>query len=90
MNQEILKKLYSQKNQEKYARITTLTLDEFPIDRIEGKITNSGSITIDGSSAMRRTCSFTMVSETTNYEDYDWALNTKFKLEIGLRLEENG
>jgi hypothetical protein len=38
-----------------------MTFDELPIETIEGKIT-TGSINIDGSSAVRRSCSLTMVT----------------------------
>lgn len=80
---EFLRELYGQKNLKKYAKVTALTLEEFPIESIEGAITQ-GSINIDGSSAVRRTCSLTMVTEQFKYDSYDWALKTKFKLEIGL------
>jgi hypothetical protein len=43
-----------------------------------------GSINVDGSSAVRRTCSLTIAAPNFNYNDYYWGLNTKFKLEIGL------
>jgi hypothetical protein len=43
-----------------------------------------GSINIDGASAVRRSCSLTMVAQDFNYNDYYWGLNTKFKLEIGV------
>jgi hypothetical protein len=39
-----------------YGRITALTFDEKPVERIEGKII-SGSINVDGKSAVRRSCS---------------------------------
>ena len=72
------------KNKEIYARITSLTFDELPVEQIEGKIT-SGSINIDGTSAVRRTCSVNMVSTNLNYHDNYWTFKTKFKLEIGIK-----
>lgn len=66
-----------------YARITALTFQETPIEYVEGRVTQ-GSINLDGASAVRRTCSLTMVASEFNYSDYYWGLNTKFKLEIGL------
>lgn len=66
-----------------YARIVALQLDESPIEAIEGRVTE-GSINIDGDSAVRRTCSLTMVAQDFNYNAFIWGLNTKFKLEIGL------
>lgn len=67
----------------KYARITALRFDELPIETIEGRVTE-GSINLDGDSAVRRTCSLTIVANDFNYQNYIWGLNTKFKLEIGL------
>ena len=51
---------------------------------IEGMATQ-GSINIDGSSAVRRSCSLTMIAKDININDYYWGLKNKFKLEIGLR-----
>lgn len=67
-----------------YARVTALNLQEFPIETIEGRVTQ-GSINIDGASAVRRTCSLTLVASDFNYSDYLWSFNTKFKLEIGVQ-----
>lgn len=72
------------KNKTIYIRITALTIDENPIETIEGRATG-GSINIDGASSVRRTCSLTMVAQGVNYHDYYWGLNTKFKLEIGVK-----
>jgi hypothetical protein len=72
----------------KYARITALTFDESPIETIEGRVTQ-GSINLDGDSAVRRTCSLTLVANDFDYSNYLWGLNTKFKLEIGLKNEIN-
>lgn len=66
-----------------YARITALQFNETPIETIEGRVTG-GSINIDGASALRRTCSLTIVAQDFNYNEYYWGLNTKFKLEIGV------
>jgi hypothetical protein len=66
-----------------YARVTALTINELPIETIEGRITQ-GSINIDGNSALRRTCSLTLVAQELNYNDFYWGLNTKFKLEVGV------
>ena len=71
------------KNKTLYARIVALSVDELPLEQIEGRITQ-GSINVDGSSAVRRTCSLTVVADNFDYSNYLWGLNTKFKLEIGL------
>ena len=80
---DFLYKLSTEKQREIYARITSLTWEENPIEFIEGKIT-SGSINVDGSSAVRRTCNLTLIAKDINIKDFNWSLNTKFKLEIGL------
>ena len=85
LNKNFLLQLDQQQNTEKYARITLLTNKELPIEQIEGRITSGGSISIDGKSAIRRTCSLTMVSQDTNYHTHYWTLKSKFKLEIGIR-----
>lgn len=76
--------LSEQQNRETYARITSLDMNEFPQDYIEGKIT-TGSINIDGNSSVRRTCNLTMVSDNKELKDFYWGIKTKFQLEIGLR-----
>ena len=79
-----LNQLFTSQEREIYARITTLTFDEFPIEYIEGKVTD-GSINIDGASAVRRTCSINMVAEEVNINEFYWGLKNKFKLEVGLK-----
>lgn len=82
--QEFIKNLCRQKNRIMYARATALTWNELPIDTLEGSLTG-GSINIDGASAIRRTCSLTMVTQELNISNHYWNLNTKFKLEIGIK-----
>ena len=71
------------KNKTIYAKVTALTFEETPIETIEGRVTQ-GSINLDGASAVRRSCSLSMVAANFDYSDYSWGLNTKFKLEIGV------
>ena len=82
-NLEKLIEFEKTRNRTVHARITALTFQELPIESIEGRITQ-GSLNGDGNSAIRRSCSLTMVSDEVNFTDYYWVLNTKFKLEIGL------
>ena len=81
---EFLTQLFSQKEREIFARITALDLEELPIEYIEGKVTG-GSVNVDGKSAVRRTCSLTMIAHDININDFYWGLKNKFKLEIGLK-----
>ena len=67
---EFLNKLDNQETKTIYARITSLTWQENPIESIEGRVV-SGSINIDGTSAERRTCSLSLVADTAlNINDY--------------------
>ncbi|MBR6516176.1 MAG: hypothetical protein IKT40_04900 [Bacilli bacterium] len=72
-DEHFLKELHQYHTQAIYARITALSWDESPLERIEGKITG-GSINIDGKSAVRRTCSLTMVSNDVNIKNYYWGI----------------
>lgn len=85
---EFLSSLLERKGRTLYARVTALTKDELPIEYIEGKVTG-GNINIDGNSAVRRTCSLTLVAKEVNINDYYWGLKTKIKLEIGLANDIN-
>jgi hypothetical protein len=82
-DKSFLKRLDENRTKIVYARIIALSLDESPIETIEGRVTQ-GSINVDGDSAVRRTCSLTLVAQDFDYNAFIWGLNTKFKLEIGL------
>lgn len=81
-----LKKLDYQKTKEFYVRIISLTNDEYPKEEILGRVTG-GSINIDGSSAIRRSCSLSLnaLESDTIITDDNWYYDTKFKLEIGVK-----
>ena len=81
---EFLRALDNYPHKEKYARIISLTQNEEQIEEIQGQVTQ-GSINIDGKSAVRRSCSLTLVATDVNINDFYWGLNTKFKVEIGLK-----
>jgi hypothetical protein len=51
---------------------------------IEG-IISAGSVNIDGTSVVRRSCSLTLVTNNLEIHDFYWGVKTKFKLEIGLK-----
>lgn len=86
LDKEFLRKLDVSPRREVYARITSLTFDEQPIECIDGRITG-GSVNIDGTSSVRRTCSLSLVTEKLNINDYIWGIRTKFHLEVGLKNE---
>ena len=78
-----LRELDSYRNRIIYARITSLTLDAYPIERIEG-VVSDGSITIDGTSAVRRVCSLTMTTKNVNLNNVYWGVSSRVKIEVGL------
>ena len=65
-----LKKLDLENLKKYYVKIIVLTMDEFPVTEIEGKI-STGSINIDGNSSMRRTCNLTFLVEETELDVFD-------------------
>lgn len=84
LDKDFLSELDAYRERETYARIIALSFQEDPLEQIEGRVTQ-GSINIDGASAIRRTCSITLIAEEMNINDFYWGLKSKFKLEIGLR-----
>ena len=56
---DFLKQLDKEHNRTTHVRITSLSLDDIPVERIEGRVTG-GSINIDGKSAIRRSCSLSL------------------------------
>ncbi len=72
-----------------YAKITLLSFEqETPIGEIQGNI-STGSISVNGSSAIRRTINLTMLASTENSDienvDNNISINKKVKIEIGLK-----
>lgn len=79
-------------NQKQYVKITLLNWNEEPIKEIQGEL-SAGSISKDGSSSVRRTCSFTAVVNRGEYniEDsqMDFAINKKIYVECGIKNYSN-
>lgn len=75
-------------NQRQYVKMTLLDWEENPIKSIEGVI-SSGSMSKDGSSAIRRTCnlSCSVDGESYNVDDMemDFTLNKKIFIELGVK-----
>lgn len=84
LDKEFLYELNQYKHKEIFAKIISLSFDEQPLEKIEGKITG-GSINIDGNSSLRRTCNLSLVAKDVNITDFYWGISNKFKLEIGLK-----
>lgn len=90
LDKDFLKQLDLENQKTKYVKVIALDFDENPIEEISGVVTQ-GTINIDGKSAVRRTCSLTLVASEVNYSDYLWGLNTKIDLQIGIenRINDN-
>ncbi len=85
LDKEFIEALDKNNEREVYARIISLTMDECPIEEITGKV-SQGTLSIDGTSAVRRTCSLTIISDRVDINEYYWGFTTKFKLDIGLKI----
>lgn len=81
---DFLLKLDSLINQKQYVKITILDFNERPIQEIQGEIA-SGSLNLDGTSSVRRTCSFNTSVSSNEYDADD--LNAKFSLNKKVYLE---
>ena len=79
-----LEQLDQLKHKTIYARIISLTKNELPVEQIEGHITG-GSVSLDGTSALRRSCQLSIAVQEPTLSDYYWTMNTKFKLAIGVK-----
>jgi len=44
---------------------------------------------IDGTSAVRRSCSLTIVSSRVDINEYYWGFSTRFKLYLGLKIPDH-
>lgn len=91
-NQNFLSKISKFINQKQYVQITLLDWQENPIKQIEGELV-SGSITKDGKSSVRRTCTFSCVVGNGDYSiddgKSDFAINKKIFVEFGIRNDTN-
>lgn len=84
LDKDFLIKLDQHRNKEVFAKIISLNWDEESVAEITGNVV-SGSINVDGSSKVRRTCNITLITNQVQIEEISWSLNTKFTVELGLR-----
>lgn len=87
LNKDFIKKLDSNNQRELFAKLISLTTEELPIEEIQGKITQ-GSLNIDGTSSVRRSCSLTIVAHRINIHEYYWSFTTRFRLLIGMKVPD--
>lgn len=85
-NSAFLKKMDEMPLKEQFIKIIILDFLENPITEIQGKVT-SGSINLNGSSAVRRTANLSIVADDANNDITSvnnlLSINKKIKLEIG-------
>lgn len=81
---KLLDQLYDSNKREVFVKIISLNFDETPREEITGRVTQ-GSVSVDGTSAVRRTCSLTIIAQELGIHEYYWGLNTKFKLYVGMK-----
>ena len=84
LDKDFLYELDQYHHREIFAKIISLDINENPVEEIEGRVT-AGSINIDGQSAVRRTCSLTLIANEVNINDFYWGFSNKFKLLIGVK-----
>lgn len=77
-----------EKIKDQYVKITILNFNEKPIQEIQGRVT-SGSVNIDGNSAVRRTCSLNIIAQDKENDltniDSLISINKKINVEIGFK-----
>ena len=83
LDKDFLLELDKGRNRTTYVRLTAFTFDEHPLEYIEGRAVQ-GSLNLDGKSAVRRTCSLSLVADKLDIHDFYWSVKSKFKLEIGI------
>lgn len=83
-DKDFLRELDQNKEREVFAKIVSLDYDENPIEEITGRV-SSGTVSVDGSSSVRRSCSLSLIAQELNIHDFYWGLTTKFKLYSGLK-----
>lgn len=83
-----LKALDNERNKFYYARIIVLDKLDKPIKSIEGRVQQGSSISINGSSSVRRTCNISLIADEaendlTNIENF-LSVNKKIKIAVGI------
>lgn len=81
------------RNKKSYARVIILDKNEKPIKSIEGRVLDGSSISLNGNSSVRRTCSLNLIADEAENDlteiDNFLSVNRKVKIEIGLKYNIN-
>ena len=93
-DKDFLKLLDTYSNKFFWVKIEVLDSDEIPIKSIEGRVQPGSSISLNGSSSVRRTCNINLIAEDEDNDltDIDNLLsaNKKIKIFEGLRNDISG
>ena len=86
-----LKKVDGDRNKFYYARITVLDKYERPIKTIQGRVQQGSSISINGSSNIRRTCNLTLIADKIENDltDVENLLSINKKIKVAVGVEKN-
>lgn len=83
-----LKEIDHLRLKEQFVKVIILNWKENPIEEIQGK-TQSGTLNINGSSSIRRTCNLNILIDSSNYKITNvknlLSINKKIKLEVGIK-----
>ena len=90
MDKDFLKKLDLDHDKVIYVKLVVLDKEEQPISSIEGRV-SQGSISITGTSAVRRTCNLTFLAEETENDltDIDNLLSIEKRVAIYVGQKNN-
>lgn len=87
-DKNFLKKIDSMRLREQFIKVIILNWKENPIEEIQGK-TQSGTLNINGSSSIRRTCNLNVLIDSNTYKITNiknlLSINKKIKLEVGVK-----
>lgn len=87
-DRDFLKELDTFRVREQLAKIILLDFAENPLEEIQGRIT-AGSLSVNGSSSVRRTISLTMLSSIVNSDitnlDNEISINKKIRVFVGYK-----
>ena len=87
-NANFLKSLDNDRNKFYYAKIIILDKLDKPLKSIEGRVQQGSSISINGNSSVRRTCTLSLIAEEANNDltdiDNFLCVNRKIKLAVGI------
>ena len=80
-----LRELDEMSEKEQYIRIIVLDQNEYELEEIQGYVTSGGTLSINGDSSVRRTCTLNMIAD----DKYRNVMETSNLLSINKRIKRN-